>query len=67
MSTINTPTNIGNDIPFFQNTTKGYPFYSRVCPVYNKQTQYFEPHDYKCLTFAIAIFQRMEKSNGKIL
>ena len=65
--TINTPTDIGNEIHFFQNTTKESPFYSRIYPVYNKQTQYFEPHEHKCLTFPIPIFRKMEKSNGKIL
>ena len=65
--TINTSINIDNDIIFFQNTTKEYPFYSRVYPVYNKETQYFQPHEHKCLTFPILIFRRMEKSNGKFL
>ena len=65
--TINTSTNIENDIIFFQNTTKEYPYYSRVYPVYNKETQYFEPHELKCLPFPIPIFERMEKSNEKIL
>ena len=65
--TINTPTFLDNEIHFFQNTTKGYPYYSRIYPVYNKETQNFEPHEHKCLTFPIPIFKRMEKSNGKIL
>ena len=65
--TINTPTDIDNEIRFFQNTTKEYPYYSRIYPVYNKETQYFEPHEHNCLTFPIGIFKRMEKSNGKIL
>ena len=52
---------------FFQNTTKEYPYYSRIYPVYNKETQYFKPHEHKCLTFPIPIFKRMEKSNGKNL
>ena len=65
--TINTPTDIDNEIQFFQNTTKEYPYYSRIYPVYNKETQYFEPHEHKCLTFPIPIFKRIEKSNGKIL
>ena len=61
--TINSPTDIDNEIRFFQNTTKEYPYYS----VYNKETQYLEPHEHNCLTFPIPIFKRMEKSNGKIL
>ena len=65
--TINTPTDIDNEIHFFQNTTKEYSYYSRIYPVYNKETQYFEPHEHKCLTIPIPIFKRMEKSNGKIL
>ena len=66
--TINTQTDIEKDVHFFQNTTKEeYPYYSRKYPVYNKETQYFEPHEHKCLNFAIPIFKRMEKTNGKIL
>ena len=65
--TIYTLTDIDNEIHFFQNTTKEYQYYSRIYPVYNKETQYFEPHGHKCLTFPIPIFKRMEKSNGKIL
>ena len=65
--TINSSTNIDNDIILFQNTTKEYPCYSRVYPVYNKETQNFESHKHKCLTFPIPIFKRMEKPNGKIL
>ena len=57
--TIKTTTNIDNDITFFQNTTKEYPYYSRGYPVYNKETQYFEPHEHKCLTLPIPIFQKM--------
>ena len=37
--TINTPTDIDYEIPFFQNTTKEYPYYSRIYPVYKKETQ----------------------------
>ena len=65
--TINTPTDFDNEIHFFQNTTKEYPYYSRIYPVYNKETHYFEPHEHNCLTFPIPNFKRMEKSNGKIL
>ena len=65
--TINTPTDTDNEIQFFHNTTKEHPYYSRIYPVYNKETQYFEPHEHKCLTFPIRIFKRIEKSNGKIL
>ena len=55
--TINTSTNIDNDITFFQNTTKKYLYYSREYPVYNKENQYFEPYQRKCLTFLIPIFK----------
>ena len=65
--TINTPTDIDNETHFFQNTIKEYPYYSRIYPVYNIETQYFEPQEHKCLTFLIPIFKRMKKSNGKIL
>ena len=65
--TINTSTDIDNEIHFFQITTKEYPYYSRIYPVCNKETQYFEPHEHKCLTFPIPIFKKMEKSIGKIL
>ena len=37
--TINTPTDIDNEIHFFQNTAKEYPYYARIYPVYNKETQ----------------------------
>ena len=65
--TINTLINIDNEIVFFQNTTKDYPYCSIVYPMYNKEIHYFEPNEHKFLTFPIPIFQKMEKSNGKIL
>ena len=65
--TINISTDINNEIIFFQNTTKEYPYYSRAYPVCNRETHYFEPNQHKYLTLPIPIFKRIEKSNGKIL
>ena len=36
--TINTNTIIDNDINFFMNSTKGYPYYSRLIPIFNKDS-----------------------------
>ena len=44
--TINLSTDIDNEIHFFQNTTKEYPYYSRIYPVYNKEAQYFKPSQF---------------------
>ena len=44
-----------------------YPFYSRAYPMYNKENQYFETNQHKCLTIQNPKFKRMEKSNGKII
>ena len=49
------------------NSTKGYPYYSRLYPIFNKEQIYLEPDQYKCITFPIPIFKQMEKSNGKTI
>ena len=49
------------------NSTKGYPYYSRLYPVYNKESIYLEKEKHKCITFPIPIFKQMEKSNGKVI
>ena len=49
--TINTNTIIDNDITFFMNSTKGYPYYSRLYPIFNKEPLYFERDQYKFITF----------------
>ena len=41
------------------NSTKGYPYYSRLYPIFNKEPIYL------CITFPIPIFKQMEKSSGK--
>ena len=56
-----------NDITFFMNSTKGYLYYSRLYPIFNKEPLYFERDQYKCITFPIPIFKQMEKSNGKTI
>ena len=48
------------------NSTKGYPYYSRLYPIYNKESIYLEKEQHKCITFPIPIFKQMEKSNGKV-
>ena len=40
--TININTIIDNDITFFMNSTKGYLYYSRLYPIFNKEPIYFE-------------------------
>ena len=65
--TINTNTIIDNDIIFFINSTKGYPYSSRLYPIFNKEPIYFERDQHKCITFPIPIFKRMEKSSGKTI
>ena len=66
---INTNTIIDNDITFFMKKTKGYPYYSRLYPIFNKEPSYWllESNQHKCITFPIPIFQRMEKSSGKTI
>ena len=62
---MNTNTIIDNDITFFMNSTKGYPYYSRLYPIFNKEPLYLERDQHNCKTFPIPIFKQMEKSNGK--
>ena len=49
------------------NSTKGYPYYSRLYPIFNKETIYLDREQNKCITFPIPIFKQMENSNGKKL
>ena len=63
--TINTNTNLDNDITFFMSSTKGYPYYSPIYPIFNKEPVYIESNHHKCMTIPIPIFPRMETSNGK--
>ena len=65
--TINTNTIIDNDIIIFMNSTKGYPYYSRLYLIFNKDPLYIECDQYKCITSPIPIFKQMEKSNGKTI
>ena len=64
---INTKTIIDNDFAFFKNTTKGYPYYSRLHPIFIKELIFFESNQHKRITFPIPIFQQMEKSSGKTI
>ena len=56
-----------NDNIFLMNSTKGYPYYSRLYPIFNKEPLYLERDQHKCITFPIQIFKQMEKSNGKTI
>ena len=56
-----------NDITFFMNSTKGYPYYSRLYPIFNNEPLYLERDQHKCITFPIQIFKQMDKSNGKTI
>ena len=49
------------------NSTKGYPYYSRLYPIYNKEPIYLEKEQHKCITFPIPVFKQMQKSNGKVI
>ena len=49
------------------NSTKGYPYYSRLYPIYKKESIYHEKEQHRCITFPIPIFKQMEKSNGKVI
>ena len=53
--TINTNTTMDNDITFFMSRTKGYPYYSRIQPIFNKEPIYFESNQHKCVIFPIPI------------
>ena len=48
-------------------STKGYPYYSRLYPIFNKESIYFERDQLKCITFPIPILKQMEKSCGKTI
>ena len=63
----NTNTIIDNDIVFFMNSTKGYPYYSRLYPIFNKETIYSDQNQHKCITFPIPIFKQMERSSRKTI
>ena len=65
--TKNTNTTLDKDITFFMNSTKGYPYYSRLYPIYNKESIYLEKEQHRCITFPIPIFRKIEKSNGKAI
>ena len=65
--TINTDTIMDNDITFFMNSRKGYPYYPRLYPIFNKEPLYLEGDQHICKTFPIPIFKQMEKSNGKTI
>ena len=65
--TIITNTFIDNDITFLMNSTKGYPYYSRLHPIFNREPMYFEENQHKCITFPIPIFKEMETSSGKTI
>ena len=49
------------------NSTKRYPYYSRLYPIFNKEPIYFERDQHKCKTFPIPIFKRKKKSSGKTI
>ena len=49
------------------NSTKVYPYYSRLYPIYNKESIYLEKEQHRCITFLIPIFRQIEKSNGKAI
>ena len=65
--TINTNIVMDNDITFSMNSTKGYPYYSQLYPIFNKEPFYLERGQHKCITFPIPIFKQMERSNGKTI
>ena len=49
------------------NSTKCYPYYSRLYPIFNKEPIYLDRDQHKCIAFPIPIFKQMEKSNGKTI
>ena len=51
----------------FMNSAKGYPYYSRIYPIFSKEPIYLESNQHKCISFPILIFQRLKKSNGKTI
>ena len=65
--TTNTNTIIDSDISFFMDSTKGYPYYSRFYPIFNREPIYFEENQHRCITFPIPFFKEMETSSGKTI
>ena len=65
--TLNTNTILDNDIIFYINSTKGYPYYSRLYPIFNRETIYIEQNQNESITFPIPIFKQMKKSNEKTI
>ena len=65
--TLNTNTNLDNDIKFYMNSTKSYPYYSRLYTIINRGTIYIEPNQQKSITFPIPIFEQMKYSNDKTI
>ena len=63
--TLNTNTILDNDIIFYMNSTKGYPYYSRLYPIFNRETIYIEQNQSKNITFPIPIFKQRKKLNEK--
>ena len=49
------------------NSTKGCPYYSRLYPIFNRETIYIEQNQNKSITFPILIFEQMKKSNKKTI
>ena len=47
------------------NSTKGFPYYSRLYPIFNRETVYIEQNQNKGITFPIPIFKQMKKLNEK--
>ena len=48
-------------------STKGYPYYSRLYPIFNREPVYIEENRHKCITFPVPIFKEMETSSGKTI
>ena len=65
--TLNINTILDNDIIFYMNSTKVYPYYSRLYPIFNRETIYIEQNQSKNITFLIPIFKQMKKSNEKTI
>ena len=65
--TLNTNTILDNVIIFYMNSTKGYPYYSRLYPIFNRETIYIEQNQNKSITFPIPIIKQMKKSNEKTI
>ena len=49
--TINTNTIMDNDITFFMNSAKGYPYYSRLYPIFNRESMYLMKTNTNALPF----------------